>query len=456
MKRIITMGALNRVPKNALSPKQLQKVRSELTFNIPTSANFSGSSKIDEIQIREYREDPESLYLPRYYPVPTDFRIVDETAEGESAHWKFRMGLISKPQHDQKAAARALYENRGGILAAAPGRGKTIIALAAATKVERRTCVVVPTVTLQDQWIERAMEATTLKREDIGIVQGPTCEWRKPLIVAMLQSLAQRTYPPEFYRSIGVLIVDEFHKVGAEHFIQTLPKFPSRYRWGLSATVERRDGMHVALMYHLGPIVYEMMETDIKPTVYRLITPYSLARRDYTNVWNGEVNLSKLQTSISKIRERNRMLAEQIIKAYDAGRKTLALSRRLEQMEEVRKHIMDLSAKNQKEIDRDTSIINAKTKDRKGLLKFSRNILAIEQIAGFGLDQPDLDTLIYLSPIQNTEQNVGRIEREYPNKKAPLVLDPVDQNEVLQSMARARLRYYESKGYEIHNIRVGR
>jgi superfamily II DNA or RNA helicase len=80
-------------------------------------------------------------------------------------------------------------------------------------------------------------------------------------------------------------------------------------------------------------------------------------------------------------------------------------------------------------------------------------ILAIESIAGLGLDQPDLDTLIYAIPSQSVEQTVGRIEREHPNKKPPLVVDPVDDVSLFLRLAASRRKKYQERGYKVVAVR---
>jgi len=37
-----------------------------------------------------------------------------------------------------------------------------------------------------DQWIKRIQQFTNLTKGEIGVVQGETCQWNRPFIVAMV------------------------------------------------------------------------------------------------------------------------------------------------------------------------------------------------------------------------------------------------------------------------------
>lgn len=396
------------------------------------------------------------MSYPRYFPfeesIGQKVRSIDQREWGAKASWKFKYTLIEKDKKRQKSAVQALTAVEGGILAAAPGKGKTIMALAAAARTQRRAFVAVPTTVLLDQWIKRILQATDLKREDVGVVQGDVCQWDRPIIVGMVPSLASRKYVDSLYRSVGVLIVDEVHKMGAPEFLATISQFPARIRWGLSATVERRDKMHRAFMYHIGPIVYKMLELDLQSDVWMLETGITIPVSHFTNVWNNNQSLSRLHSAIAKHRQRNEMLRDYLHKAAESGRKILALSRRIEQLEWFYREMNDRKGRKYS-----VGIIGGthakKSAEREAIFQKCNVILGIEQVAGFGLDQENLDTLFWLSPSQNVEQNVGRIEREFEGKKSPLVVDPVDANDMFRGMARARARKYAERKYQVHTVK---
>ena len=67
-----------------------------------------------------------------------------------------------------------------------------------------------------------------------------------------------------------------------------------------------------------------------------------------------------------------------------------------------------------------------------------------------GVDIPELDTLFMATPIGNVVQAVGRILREHPDKKSPVVVDIVDKK--IRRLAREadnRQRTYNRQGWTV-------
>ena len=59
----------------------------------------------------------------------------------------------------------------------------------------------------------------------------------------MLQSLSMKDYHKDDFNSFGLTVVDECHHIGAEVFIRSLFKIVTPYTLGLSATMNRKDGL---------------------------------------------------------------------------------------------------------------------------------------------------------------------------------------------------------------------
>jgi len=66
-----------------------------------------------------------------------------------------------------------------------------------------------------------------------------------------------------------------------------------------------------------------------------------------------------------------------------------------------------------------------------------------------GLDIPSLDTLILATPKTSITQSVGRILRESPDKKDPVVVDFVDHHiQILEYYWLARKKKYDNLNYK--------
>ena len=77
-------------------------------------------------------------------------------------------------------------------------------------------------------------------------------------------------------------------------------------------------------------------------------------------------------------------------------------------------------------------------------------ILATYAMASEATDIPWLDACVLATPRSDVVQIIGRIRREYPDKKQPVVLDLVDDDSrIFKAYWVKRYRWYKSLGCEI-------
>ena len=70
-------------------------------------------------------------------------------------------------------------------------------------------------------------------------------------------------------------------------------------------------------------------------------------------------------------------------------------------------------------------------------------IFGIMQIAAEGFDNDRIDTVIYLHPVVDTEQSIGRAIRYAPNKKQPLVFLPLPDCNMYQGIYKKSQQFIE-------------
>lgn len=126
--------------------------------------------------------------------------------------------------------------NARGSLVANTAFGKTTVALLAIQEMnqnhpERITHVVVPTHALKNQW-EEVILAWKLKNVTVWIIN---------------------TYILEI-RYTNLLVLDEIHRFGSNTFRQVFLKSRFNFILGLTATLERQDGMH-SLIHMYAPVL---------------------------------------------------------------------------------------------------------------------------------------------------------------------------------------------------------
>jgi len=161
----------------------------------------------------------------------------------------------------QKESLRRWGEaGRRGIVVLPTGAGKTVVALKAIQELGVTTLVVVPTLVLVDQWRERMEEEFGIR---VGVLGGGS---------RTVGMLTVSTYDSALLRADQVgnrfhlLVFDEVHHLPAASYRSIGLNYIAPYRLGLTATLRREDGAHVALTDIVGDVVYEMGVDELAGT----------------------------------------------------------------------------------------------------------------------------------------------------------------------------------------------
>jgi superfamily II DNA or RNA helicase len=428
------------ISKNGMLKKDLDKIKTDLTFIDHTDEQYP--------EYKIYLEIGNNLYVPRgydnfkYYNV--DSVDIPNTMQEKT---EFKISL----REYQNKAVDTLYENMiakgGATLIGGCGTGKTIMGIATAMRLKHKTCILVHKEFLIEQWVERIeMSCSNCK---IGIWQqskepDEDCDF----VIAMVQSLYAREYSLDIYNRFDLVITDEVHRFSAPTWQNIISNFKARYRIGLTATPNRRDGLQEIFYNHIGRSVYEIQGTLLNPTIFKYETKIGIAINKYTD-FKGGLNNAKLLTILSENKDRNNQIATLLTNAKKRNRKILLLSDRIVMLdnlldiltggigetEEIRKYVGGLS-----------------TQEREQASK-ARIILATYGMAQEGLDIPDIDTLFLATPKADVVQAVGRILRPHPDKLEPVVMDFVDHTPLTYSLYKKRKQMYESNNYLIRDYK---
>jgi len=132
------------------------------------------------------------------------------------------------------------------------GTGKTEVALAAMARLKIATLVVAPVRDLMYQWHRRILAAFDY---DAGII-GDGLSNIKPITVTTYDSAY--IHMARMGAGFGLLIFDEEHHLPGRCRREAAILGTAQMRLGLTATVERSDGLHKDLDWLIGPVVYNM------------------------------------------------------------------------------------------------------------------------------------------------------------------------------------------------------
>ena len=372
-----------------------------------------------------YRENASKMVIPQYFMESNE----DKRPSPQKARIPFN-GLL-KTQLKQDQAVNSFFDTKsGGVLCLDVGFGKTVCALAIASRLGLRTMILVHKEFLMNQWIDRIR--TFCPGSTIGIVQQDRCEVDRDFVVTMIHTLSQKPFEPGTFSSVGLLIVDEAHHIGARVFSQSMFKLCPKWTLGLTATPDRKDKLGFILNWFLGPVFFEAhRDQSTLVNVQHVKMWYQIPIQIPLNRL-GKINLSELVTSLTEYDERNQVIVN-TVKALDASRNILILSDR-------RNHCMELA-----HVLGGSLYMGGMKQEELRESEKSRIIVATFSQAHEGLDIPKLDTILLTTPHSDVRQAIGRILRETPGKvNIPLIIDFVDQIEPLKYMSYRRNSLYKN------------
>lgn len=447
--------------KEKLTDKEIKNIKKDLTAEPVVLPAFREMGFGDTQKFPIYLESARRLYVPKHYGIDNyGPPLVDEQPVGEDICVKFKLPLRENQIKPFNKTVNQLKKVGGGILSLPCGYGKTAIAIKTITALKKKALVIVHKDFLMEQWIDAISFFTDAK---VGIIQQNKVEIEgNDICLGMIHSLCLKDYPPGTFEKFGTVIVDECHHLSSEMFSKVLPKTATRYRLGLSATPERRDGLSKVFFMSVGPLFHSEKRSGNNQVLIKQLQ-ISSSSENYNVIFhsNGKSkNTGAMTTAISQYDARNTLIVELVRKMLSNNRKTIILSSRRGHLEQLKELMEKESMKRPDERYATYGFYYGKQgmnkKQYKAMLSASTKcdvILATEQLAKEGLDIPDLDTLIMTSSIGELgalEQSVGRILRKfYDGTINPVVFDIVDMCGNFPKHAGVRRKYYTGEGYPI-------
>lgn len=426
------------VPKSSLSDVAQYKIKRDLTFSPETFA--SKVMKVPGPQFHIWRENANKLYLPRFYAEQHLGEVECRLPPATRINVPFKGNI----RDQQIPAVESFLKKGSGLLELPCGFGKTILSLKIVSDLAVKTIIVVHKEFLLEQWVERIAEFLPTAR--VGRIQGTVVDVAdKDIVIAMLQSLSMKDYESSTFDGFGLTIIDETHHIAAEVFCQALFKVVTKHMLGLSATMERKDGLSKVFKLFLGEIVYSAQREKVDNVVVHKVVfcsdndPYKTTE---TN-WKGDTQFSAMVRKVCEFAPRNEFL--------------LRILQHL--LTDTRNGQIMLLSQNRSLLD---VLYNAITERKIGdvgyyvggmkqtALKKSescRIILGTFAMAEEALDIKTLTTMVFATSRTDVTQAVGRILRV--KHERPMVVDVVDEHQVFQNQWAKRASFYKKNGYSV-------
>lgn len=343
--------------------------------------------------------------------------------------------------YQETAVEEAIRAGRG-ILRAPTGSGKTLIAIAIASRLNLHTVVLVPTVDLLLQFAEQAAKHLDGK---VGKLGGGVID-PQPFTVSTIMTMARilnksyETYEyaelddaddtnlkdqealNEWVRGIGTLIIDEAQILGAKSVFNVADAIPVRHKFGVSASPWRDDGCDLLIEAATGRQFYQigakiLVEGGfLVPPVVRTIPVGKNVHPEPLDGNYNEVYSKKIVNNDA----RNKLIADITEDLLKRGYIVLVLVKQIKhgkKLEKLIKRSVFLSGSLDGDIR--ATAFNAM---KEGYV----SCVIATSIADMGLDIPNLSALVLAGGGKSSTrhlQRIGRICRPFPGKTHGLVVD---------------------------------
>ena len=323
------------------SPDFRAMVESELTVSNPDFARLKKMGKWTggtPSTIRFYRTEGKDIILPfgclREYVFKN---IKDVEADFEQTGNVIYTQYVPLYEYQDKAVEEALAK-RNGILVAPCGSGKTQMGLAIARRISKPTLWITHTRDLMVQAEERAKSIFDLPKESYGEITEGKVNIGTHLTFSTVQTLARVNLDN---LKFGCVIVDECHHAVQSYkstsmFAKVMNQISCRYKFGLTATPYRGDGLEKGMFALIGDICSIVDEKEVKEKTVPVYekwynVPISTNSIECYN-GDGTLDYTKLITGLCNDEERNTYIGRTIV---DIEGSCLVLSDRLSQLESL-------------------------------------------------------------------------------------------------------------------------
>ena len=403
-------------------------IEKELTYSIPP--RIPTDPPLVFKTIRFIKEGLISIPIGRMDLIPDDYEIIDKRVSVPTEHEKFKFDL----RPSQKRVHDEIEDN--AIVNAWVSWGKTFTGLAIAAKLGQKTLVVTHTTNLRNQWEKEVQKCFGIQAGRIGSGQFNV---KAPIVVGNIQSLYRKM--DDIKQEFGTLILDEMHHVSSPTFTRIVDEMPTRYKIGLTGTLERKDGRHVVFRDYFGHNVFKPpKENYLIPEVHVIKSDIRFLDGAYTP-WAERIN------HLAYNEEYVHSVAMIAAKYAALGHKVLVVSDRVAFLKACARLVGDNAVSITGDMD---FIEREKTMEQ---IKGDKNILfGTQSIFSEGISLNDLSCLVLGTPVNNEPlltQLVGRVIRDKEGKEKPVVVDIHLKGKTATRQANARMGYYLKQDYEV-------
>ena len=422
--------------RNAILQNKMYIFKKDISDPARFESQFREIIDKDIFEWFDYDRESELYTIPSNAYHKLDIQKYSDQRNFKETETKFKFKGTLRPE--QQKVSDAFFKRKGrvtsGLFQAPCGWGKTYVGCNIIARANLPTLIMVHTKLLFKQWQEE------LHKQLPGIPIGTVGDGEfniQEITVGIYKSIYNNL--TALSNQFSMVMVDEAHLCPAELFSNALNNINCKIKIAVTATPKRKDGKHIVLDDYFtafkvyaqdlskkdSPLV-ELVKTDIP---FQVLDP----KRD----WSRQLN---------KLTERNEyinLISEIATQDIANGRCPLILSDRVNMLKNLQKLI------------KGSVLLIGETKEenRKDILNNTGNkykAILSTKIFDEGISCHRLDTLYLTCPSNNPiklEQRIGRILREHPDKKHPLIRDFQLRGAIVHKQQLNRLNWYQEKGF---------
>lgn len=405
----------------------------------------------------EYRGQLKQELIKLGYPVIDVAGYHAGEALSVSLRPSTQQGKEFKLRDYQQRAVELFYregtvQGGSGVIVLPCGAGKTIVGIAALSRLNSATLILTSNATSVRQWKEELLDKTSLQSADIGEYTGTTKQVR-PVTIATYQILTHRKSKTELFnhmklfseRDWGLIIYDEVHLLPAPVFRMTADIQATR-RLGLTATLVREDGCAEDVFSLIGPKQFDLLWKSVEAAGHIASVKCTEIRvpldQGVTELYRSAENRSKLRLAAEN--PGKLAVIKQLLHRHE-GIPTLIIGQYLQQLYEVAQSLK-------------IPVITGELAQQDRQLLYDRfkagevSVLAVSKVANFAVDLPDAAVAIQISGSygsrQEEAQRIGRILRPKSGRNEAWFYTIVSDETKETDFAARRQLFMVEQGYQ--------
>lgn len=357
----------------------------------------------------------------------------------------------------QERAVKTALKARNGVIVMPCGAGKTQTALQIVSILGVRTLWLTHTQDLLNQSLNRAKSVLGCSNSSYGTITGGKVNIGNGITFATVQTMSKLDLT--HYMDVwGCVIVDEVQRVSGSptqvtQFYKVLNNLSCRYKFGLTATPKRADGLEKSMFALIGDIICEISRDEVKDTTcpvrVEFVETGYMPNLDMALSGDGTINYAGLVDDLTGNEDRFNLISNSINKLNEP---TLVLGNRVKFLQKLNdaykgKSICLSALGNSKA---------AKAERKEALRKLNSGeiscVFATYQLAKEGLDIPNLRYVVFATPEKDPttiQQAAGRVGRKAEGKQYGTVIDFVDDFGMYRGWQKKRAAIYKKLDYEL-------